>query len=78
MWRRPHPLTREAKALAHACLDLPTRLVIGIVMVRAAHGVRQTAPGMGPILRTLRHRNPKRVIIGAKFWRALHAAASLR
>ena len=67
------PLSREAKALAHAYLDLPTRLVIGIVMVGAAHGVRRTAPGLRPVLRTRRHGALNRAIIGARLWRQLHA-----
>jgi hypothetical protein len=67
------PLTRQAKAAAHTCLDLIERIVLGIAMVRACQHVRVTQHAKAWRERDLVCKSTamRRAIIGAKLRRAL-------
>ena len=65
------PLSRQAKTLAHAYLDQIQRLIVVMVMIRAAAHVRQPARRQTFSEHQRKERGFERALLGVKLWRDL-------
>ena len=65
------PLSRQAEAIGHRWLDRIERIIVAIVMLRAAPRVRHLAPRKGVSERRLSRATLRRAVMGAKMRRAL-------